>query len=82
MYFEGAKMKDAVSHLRAVWYEKEHLFTYLGRPPDRRDCVDKDDNHPLKKGADCQKLWLAMIKKANEDFRQHVPWVEWNHWCA
>jgi hypothetical protein len=68
MCFDGCKMKDAVSHLRAGWYGNEHLFADLGRAPVKRDCVDGNENHPYKKGADCQKLWLAMLKKANQVF--------------
>jgi hypothetical protein len=62
--FDRCKMKDAVSHLRAGWCGNEHLFTDLGGAPVKRDCVDGNENHPCKKGAeDCQKLWLAMLKK-------------------
>jgi hypothetical protein len=66
-------MKDAVSHLRAGWHGNEHLFTDLGRAPMKRDCVDGNENHPCKKGGDCQKLWLAMLKKANQVFIPMCP---------
>jgi hypothetical protein len=73
MHFEGCKMKDTVSHLRVGWHGNVHLFTDLGRPPDRRECVGDNKNHPHKKGADCEKLWLAMIKKTNEVFINMCP---------
>jgi hypothetical protein len=73
MHFEGCKMRDAVSHLRAGWYGNDHLFTDLGRPPDRRDCVGDDENHPYKRAVDCQKLWVAMLKKADEVFIKMCP---------
>jgi hypothetical protein len=73
MHFDGRKMKDVVSHLRAGWYGNKHLFAGLGRDPDRRDCVGDDENHPFKEGVSCQKLWLAMIKKADEVFIKMCP---------
>jgi hypothetical protein len=73
MHFDGCKMKDAVSHLRAGWHGNEPLFADLGRASVKRDCVDGNENHPHKKGADCQKLWLAMLKKASQVFIPMCP---------
>ncbi len=73
MYYDGCKMRDAVSRLRAGWYGNAHLFADLGREPRRGDCVGNDPNHRYKKGAVCQKLWLAMLKKANEVFIPMCP---------
>jgi hypothetical protein len=73
MHFEGCKMKDVVSHLRAGWYGNAHLFTHLGREPERTDCVNNDPNHPYKKGVNCEKLWRAMLKKADEVFIPMCP---------
>jgi hypothetical protein len=51
MQFDGCKMKDAVSHLRAAgWHGNEHRFSDLGREPKRGDCVDHDENHRARRG--------------------------------
>jgi hypothetical protein len=75
-HFDSCKMKDAVNHLPAGWHGNEqHLFASIGRAPVKWDCVGGgDENHPHKKGADCQKLCLARhAKKSDQVFIPVCP---------
>ena len=76
MYFEGCKMKDAVSHLRAGWCGDEHLFTSLvDHLTGGTVSITTRTTHNMRRGRTIKICGLQCRKKrAKSSFRCVLVW--------